>query len=416
MDYSHDHTPALVQDDVRRLRVAIVHDWLTVYGGAERVLEHMLAVMPQADVFTLVDFVPDDQRGFLGGRKPRTSFIQRLPFARKHYRHYLPLMPLAIEQFDLSGYDLVVSSSYAVAKGVITGPDQLHVSYVHSPVRFAWDLQHQYLRQSGMAHGVASWAVRALLHQLRLWDTRTANGVDHFLANSQFIARRVWKVYRRAAEVIYPPVDIGDFRLVEAKGGNYVTVSRLVPYKRVELLVEAFARLPDRHLTVIGAGPELERLRRVASPNVELAGFLPDAEVRRRLERARAFLFAAEEDFGIVMVEAQACGTPVIAYGKGGACEVVRDLGRTGATGVLFAEQTADSIVDAIARFEDATDQIEPLACRRNAERFGHARFCSELVSVIGEQWALRGETRSRPAERDDPSLRRQRILASVAR
>ena len=416
MDYSHDHTPALVQDDVRRLRVAIVHDWLTVYGGAERVLEHMLAVMPQADVFTLVDFVPDDQRGFLGGRKPRTSFIQRLPFARKHYRHYLPLMPLAIEQFDLSGYDLVVSSSYAVAKGVITGPDQLHVSYVHSPVRFAWDLQHQYLRQSGMAHGMASWAVRALLHQLRLWDTRTANGVDHFLANSQFIARRVWKVYRRAAEVIYPPVDIGDFRLVEGKGGTYVTVSRLVPYKRVELLVEAFARLPDRHLTIIGAGPELERLRRVAPSNVELTGFLPDAEVRRRLERARAFLFAAEEDFGIVMVEAQACGTPVIAYGKGGACEVVRDLDRPGATGVLFAEQTADSIVDAIARFEDATDQIEPLACRRNAERFGHARFCSELVSVIGEQWALRGETRSRPAERDDPSLRRQRILASVAR
>lgn len=416
MDYSHDHTPALVQDDVRRLRVAIVHDWLTVYGGAERVLEHMLAVMPQADVFTLVDFVPDDQRGFLGGRTPRTSFIQRLPFARKHYRHYLPLMPLAIEQFDLSGYDLVVSSSYAVAKGVITGPDQLHVSYVHSPVRFAWDLQHQYLRQSGMAHGLASWAVRALLHRIRLWDTRTANGVDHFLANSQFIARRVWKVYRRAAEVIYPPVDIGDFRLVEGKGGTYVTVSRLVPYKRVELLVEAFARLPDRHLTIIGAGPELERLRRVAPPNVELTGFLPDAEVRRRLERARAFLFAAEEDFGIVMVEAQACGTPVIAYGKGGACEVVRDLDRPGATGVLFAEQTADSIVDAIARFEDATGQIEPLACRRNAERFGHARFCSELVSVIGEQWALRGETRSRPAERDDPSLRRQRILASVAR
>ncbi|MFO1046981.1 MAG: glycosyltransferase family 4 protein [Geminicoccaceae bacterium] len=416
MDYPHDHTPALVQDDVRRLRVAIVHDWLTVYGGAERVLEHMLAVMPQADVYTLVDFVPDDQRGFLGGRTPRTSFIQRLPFARKHYRHYLPLMPLAIEQFDLSGYDLVISSSYAVAKGVITGPDQLHVSYVHSPVRFAWDLQHQYLRQSGMGRGLASWAVRALLHRIRLWDTRTANGVDHFLANSQFIARRVWKVYRRAAEVIYPPVDIGDFRLVEAKGGNYVTVSRLVPYKRVELLVEAFARLPDRHLTIIGAGPELERLRRVAPANVELAGFLPDAEVRRRLERARAFLFAAEEDFGIVMVEAQACGTPVIAYGKGGACEVVRDLGRPGATGVLFAEQTADSIVDAIARFEDAAGQIEPLACRRNAERFGHARFCSEFASALAEQWAQRGEARWRPVERDDLSSRRQRVLASLAR
>lgn len=416
MDHTHDHTPALVQGDVRKLRVAIVHDWLTVYGGAERVLERMLAVMPQAHVYSLVDFVPEEQRGFLGGRKPLTSFIQHMPLARTRYRHYLPLMPLAIEQFDLSGYDLIVSSSYAVAKGVITGPDQLHISYVHSPVRFAWDLQHQYLRQSGMTHGLASWAVRAILHRLRLWDSRTANGVDHFIANSGFIARRVWKVYRRAAEVIYPPVDIADFRLVEAKGSNYVTVSRLVPYKRVELLVETFAHLPDRHLTVIGTGPELDRLRRLAPPNVELIGFLPDAEVRRRLERARAFLFAAEEDFGIVMVEAQACGTPVIAYGKGGACEIVRDLGRPAPTGVLFAAQTIDSVADAIARFEDAVAEIDPLACRRNAERFGHARFCSEFTNAIVDQLELRSASRAQPAERDDPLVRRQGVLASAAR
>lgn len=412
MDHAQELWPAIVKDDVRRLRVAIVHDWLTVYGGAERVLEHMLAVMPQADLYSLVDFVPDEQRGFLGGRRPRTSFIQHLPWARRHYRNYLPLMPLAIEQFDLSGYDLIISSSYAVAKGVITGPDQLHLSYVHSPVRFAWDLQHQYLQQAGLTRGVASWVVRALLHRLRLWDSRTANGVDHFIANSEFIARRIWKVYRRPAEVIYPPVDLSGFDHSGAKGADYVTVSRLVPYKRVELLIGAFAAMPGRRLTVIGDGPDLERLRRAAPPNVRLTGFLPAVEVARCLERARAFLFAAEEDFGIVMVEAQACGTPVIAYGKGGACEVVRELDQPAPTGILFASQTIDAVIEAVERFEAAAGRFDPLACRRNAERFGHARFCSELTRAIATQLTGRG----RLAEREEPAPRMPGALASAAR
>ena len=353
--------PKLLPESFANLKVAVVHDWLTVYGGAERVLESILDIIPHAELFSLIDFVPADQRGFLGGRVVRTSFLQKLPFARQQYRRFLPLMPLAIEQFDLSGFDLVVSSSYAVAKGVITGPDQLHVAYVHSPVRFAWDLQHQYLNQSGITHGPVAWAARAMLHRLRLWDSRTANGVDHFIANSAFIERRIWKVYRRPAQVIYPPVDLGRFRLVTEKGNRYVTVSRLVPYKRVDLIIQAFARTPHRRLTVIGDGPDFDKLRQIAPPNVELAGFLSADRMRAHIEQARGFIFAAEEDFGIVMVEAQACGTPVIAYGKGGAPEVVHDLDDPLPTGVLFDEQTVDSLLAALDRFETDGYRISPM-------------------------------------------------------
>ncbi|MFZ1425799.1 MAG: glycosyltransferase family 4 protein [Geminicoccaceae bacterium] len=374
--------------------MAVVHDWLTVYGGAERVLEQILGIIPHAELFSLIDFVPAEQRGFLGGRVVHTSFLQKLPFARQQYRRFLPLMPLAIEQFDLSGFDLVVSSSYAVAKGVITGPDQLHVAYVHSPVRFAWDLQHQYLTQSGITHGPMAWIARAMLHRLRLWDSRTANGVDHFIANSSFIERRIWKVYRRPAQVIYPPVDLGRFRLVADKGDRYVTVSRLVPYKRVDLIIQAFARTPHRRLTVIGDGPDFDKLRQMAPPNVELTGFLPADRMRLHVERARGFIFAAEEDFGIVMVEAQACGTPVIAYGKGGAPEVVHDLDDPYPTGVLFDEQTVDSLATALDRFEAEGYRISPTNCRRNAERFGHARFCSEFAEAVAEQLQQRSPSR----------------------
>jgi glycosyltransferase involved in cell wall biosynthesis len=281
---------------------------------------------------------------------------------------------------------LIISSSYAVAKGVITGPDQLDISYVHSPVRFAWDLQHQYLTQTGMTRGLRTVLVRAMLHHLRMWDSRTANGVDHFIANSDFIARRVWKVYRRAADVIHPPVDLSGFRLTPDKGDYFLTASRLVPYKRADLVVEAFARLPDKRLVVIGDGPELERIRRLATPNVTVTGFLPAAEMRAYMEHARAFVFAAEEDFGIVMVEAQACGTPVIAYGRGGAQEVIRDLDHAMPTGLHFVEQSVDSLIDALERFEDAADRFDPVDCRRNAERFGQARFRAQLAQVIADQ------------------------------
>ncbi len=361
------------------MRVAVVHDWLVTYAGAERVLEQILALYPEADLFSICDFLSDDERGFLGGRKARTSFIQRLPFAKTRYRGYLPLMPMAIEQLDLSGYDLVISSSHAVAKGVLTGPNQRHVSYVHSPIRYAWDLQHQYLREASLLHGIKSVAARAMLHYMRMWDLRSVYGVDQLIANSQFIARRIHKVYGRDALVVYPPVDTGRFTLNESKQDYYVTVSRLVPYKRVPLIAEAFRKL-GRRLVVIGDGPERPALERAAkgAPNIELLGRQSDAEVLRLMQNARAFVFAAEEDFGIVMVEAQACGTPVIAYGVGGAAEIVRE----GLTGTLFKHQTVDAIVEAVGRFE-ASSTISSLACEQNAQRFSNAMFRARMKAVL---------------------------------
>ena len=241
------------------MRVAIVHDWLVTYAGAERVLEQIIACFPEADLFAVVDFLNPSERGFLKGKLVKTSCIQKLPFAKKKYRIYLPFMPLAVEQFDLSNYDLVISSSHAVAKGVITGPDQLHISYVYSPMRYAWDLQHQYLRETGMGQGFKGWLAKRELHKLRMWDLRTANGVDHFIADSCFVARRIWKVYRREAVVIYPPVDIDLFTLVEQKEDFYFTASRMVPYKRIDLIVEAFSHMPCKRLVGIGTGREWDK-------------------------------------------------------------------------------------------------------------------------------------------------------------
>jgi glycosyltransferase involved in cell wall biosynthesis len=370
------------------LRVAIVHDWLTVYGGAERVLEHMLAVLPHADLFSLVDFLPDDSRAFLRHKPVRTSFVQRLPFARQKYRNYLPLMPLAIEEFDLDGYDLVISSTYAVAKGVITGPDQLHISYVHSPARYVWDLQHEYFRNAGLNFGAKAWLAKWMIHRLRMWDIRTANGVDYFLANSSFIRRRIWKVYRRNASVLYPPVDVQNFKICEEKDDFFLTASRLVPYKRIDLIVEAFRHLRNKRLVVIGDGPELSRIKSMATENVCVLGY-QDADIMRHyMQRARAFLFAAQEDFGIVPVEAQACGTPVIAYGRGGVTESVRGLETERPTGVFFAEPTVESLTGAIDLFEEHRGRISPTACRESALRFAPDRFRAGFADFLRQQLA----------------------------
>jgi len=230
----------------QRVRVAIVHDWLVTYAGAERVLEQIVACFPDADLFALVDFLED--RSFIRGKPVTTSFIQKLPKAKTKYRSYLPLMPLAIEQLDLSAYDVVISSSHAVAKGVLTGPDQVHVSYVHSPIRYAWDLQHQYLNESKLTAGPKSALARLILHYIRNWDVRTANSVDSFVSNSDFIARRIKKVYQRDADVINPPVDVEAFSILEQKEDFYLTASRMVPYKKIDLIVEAFAKMPERRL------------------------------------------------------------------------------------------------------------------------------------------------------------------------
>lgn len=380
----------------REPRVAIVHEWLVNYGGSERVVEQLLHVFPDAQLFSVVDFLSDAERAaFLGGRHPKTTFIQHLPRARSKFRNYLPLMPLAVEQHDLSGCDIVISSSHAVAKGVLTGPDQLHISYVHSPIRYAWDLQHQYLKESGLTYGAQGWIAKVILHYMRLWDGRTAHAVDHFIANSNFIARRIAKTYRRDAHVIYPPVDTRVFSLKEEKQPFFLTASRMVPYKRMPLIVEAFAALPEHKLVVIGDGPEYKKAKALAAPNIELLGFQPTAVLRTYMQDAKAFVFAAEEDFGITPVEAQACGTPVIALGKGGARETIQDLATSERpTGVFFTDQTVECILDAVGRFEANRSRFTAAACRANAERFSIECFVSEICTFVQEAWAAHESAR----------------------
>lgn len=362
------------------MKVAIIHDWLTVYAGAEKVLEQLLKLYPHADIFTIVDFIPEKDRKFLEGYNITTSFIQNLPFARTKYRSYLPLMPLAVEQFDLSSYDLIISDSHAVAKGVITGPHQTHISYVHSPIRYAWDLQHQYLRESGLDRGLKGWIAKYLLHRMRIWDTRTANGVDYFIANSGFIAKRIWKVYRRESMVIYPPVDVEAFELCETKEDFYLTASRMVPYKKMDLIVEVFSKMPNKKLIVIGDGPDFDKIKSLAGKNVVLMGYQSFEVLRDHMQRARAFVFAAEEDFGIAPVEAQACGTPVIAFAKGGALETVVD----GISGLFFNEQTVSCLQDAVEKFEKY--EWDSVKIRENSLRFSEQRFCYEMKSYVDKQ------------------------------
>ena len=367
-------------------RIAVVHDWLVDYAGSERVLAEILRCLPQADLYTLVDHMPAAQRAPLGGRVARTSFLQRMPGIATHLAWYLPLMPVAIEQFDLTGYPLVISSSHAVAKGVIVAPDALHLSYVHSPMRYAWDQQFEYLRAENAERGLKGLLLRGLLHRLRLWDHRSSAGVDHYAANSAFVAQRIAKVYRREAEVIHPPVDIETYvpgAHAGAREDCYIAVSRLVGYKRVDLLVQAFRELPERRLLVVGEGPELAKLRAGAPANVEFAGHLPPAQLLDRLQRARAFLFAGVEDFGIALVEAMACGTPVIALRRGGGAETVAGLDAAEPTGVFFEEQSAAAVAAAVREFERQAGRITAAACRRRAEGYGAPRFRTEFMAFV---------------------------------
>ena len=367
------------------MRVAIMHDWLVTWAGAEKVLEQLLLCFPEADMFSVVDFLSEKDRHFIADKQVTTTFVQRLPKASRYYQTYLPLMPLAVEQLDLSSYDLVLSSSHAVAKGVLTGPDQLHISYVHSPIRYAWDMQHQYLRETGLQRGMKSRLVRLIMHYMRMWDVRTANGVDAFIANSEFIRQRIRKAYRRDATVIYPPVDVSGFALQEKKEDFYLAASRMVPYKMMPMIIEAFRSMPEKRLVVIGDGSEMKRCKAIAGPNVEILGWQRFEVLRDYMQRAKAFVFAAQEDFGIIPVEAQACGTPVIAYGKGGAVETVKDIGRGKPTGVLYYRQMPQALVDAVSRFEKVEKKISPQHCRENAIRFSPDRFRKEFQDFVEE-------------------------------
>lgn len=364
------------------MKIAIVCDWLVTFAGAESLLAEILHCYPEADLFSVIDFLPDDKRILLNNKKATTTFIQKLPFAKKHYRHYLPLMPLAIEQLDVSNYDLVISNSHAVAKGVISGPSQLHISYVCSPMRYAWDLQHQYLKETGLNKSFKGFLARMMLHRMRLWDHRTSNGVDHFLAISHFIAHRIWKTYRRESDVIYPPVHTEQFVPHAKKEDFYLTASRFVPYKKIDLIVESFSAMPDKKLIVIGDGPDFKKVKSKVAPNIELLGYQPNEQLIKYMQQAKAFVFAAEEDFGIVPLEAQACGTPVIAFGKGGVLETIRGLESKNPSGVFFKEQTVPSLCQAITDFE-AQSKITLENCVANAAQFGRENFRKKFREFV---------------------------------
>jgi glycosyltransferase involved in cell wall biosynthesis len=365
------------------MKVALVHEWLTVIGGSENVFKEIAALYPNADIFTLVAREETIKKLGLSDHKVTTSFIQKLPFAKTKYRAYLPLFPLAIEQFDLSGYDLIISSSHAVAKGALTSSNQTHICYCHSPIRYAWDLHHQYLKESGLNKGLKGFIARYLLHRIRTWDIISTNRVDHFIANSKYIAGRIRKVYGRDSEVVYPNVATEDFLPVFEKKDYYVTCSRFVPYKKIDLIVQAFAQMPDKKLYVIGEGPDFKKVSKLASHNTILLGFQPFDVLKKYLAEAKAFVFAAEEDFGILPVEAQACGTPVIAFGKGGALESVVE----NKTGMFFHEQSAAAIKEAVERFEINESLFNYKEIAHHASSFSTDRFKNQILAIINKKY-----------------------------
>jgi glycosyltransferase involved in cell wall biosynthesis len=369
------------------MKVALIHYWLVTMRGGEKVLEELARLFPDADIFAhVIDreaLSPELQR-----HKLTTTFIQNLPLARRRYQHYLPLMPMALEHLDLRGYDLVISSEAGPAKGVVTDPDTVHVCYCHSPMRYIWNMYHDY---RGTLGRVARSAMVPVAHYLRWWDAVSAGRVDRFVANSDNVARRVRRYYGRPAEVVHPPVEVDAFTPSAAHDGFYLLAGQLVGYKRADLAVEAFNR-SGRPLVVIGAGEQLELLRRIARPNVTVLGSQPFAVLREHYARCRALVFPGEEDFGIVPVEAMASGKPVIAFGRGGARETVVE----GRTGLFFAEQTVDAVNDALARFEASAHRFSAEQIAAHARLFDASLFRQRMSDVIAE--AL--------AERDVPDLR----------
>lgn len=362
---------------MNQLKTTIIHEWLVNYAGSERVVESFTNIWPEADVFALVDFLNDEQRKIiLKGKKATTSFIQKLPFAKKRHRNYLPLFPSAIERLDLSGYDIIVSSSHAVAKGFKKKDNQLHITYCHSPMRYIWDQADQYLK------GTKGLTAKLFINYLRKWDLKSASNVDFFIANSHHIAEKIKRIYKREAEVIYPPVDIDKFEVGNKQEDYYLTASRMVPYKKLDLVVDAFNQMPDKKLVVIGSGPEKEKIKSVAASNIEIVGHQDTEKLKIYMQKAKAFVFAAEEDFGIIVVEAMACGTPVIAFNKGGAKESLIN----GITGILFDEQSFESIKNAVMQFENRKDSFDSLAIRKHSEKFSRMIFEENIKNFVNEK------------------------------
>lgn len=362
------------------MKIAIVHEWFVNYAGSERVVESFLNIFPQADVYALVDFLNEEQRNqILKGKYAKTSFIQKLPLARKHHRNYLPFFPKAIESLDLSKYDLILSSSHAVTKGVRKSEKQLHISYCHSPMRYIWDEAERYFAASNLNKGIKRLIANKILNYLRKWDLKTSQLPDYLIANSNYIAEKIKRIYRRDAEVIYPPVDVELFQLNETKEDYYLTASRLVPYKKVDLIVEAFAQMPDKKLVIIGSGPESDKIKTKLTPNIEFLGYQRFDILKSYLQKAKAFVFAAEEDFGIIVVEAMACGTPVIALNKGGTAETVID----NQTGIHFNSQTVEDLINAIMNFETNQYSFSPKEISNYAKNFSRSIFEQKIKDFV---------------------------------
>ena len=375
------------------VKYALVHEWLTpkATGGSELVVQEILKHI-NADLYALIDFESKNPESYFYQRQIGKTFLQYLPLARNGVQKYLPLLPIAIEQFDLGEYDVILSSSHAVAKGVLTTPYQLHICYCHTPMRYAWDLTFDYLNSSKLGKGIPGIFTRYLLHRLREWDIISANRVDYFIANSQHTARRIWRCYRRKAEVIYPPVDVEKFPFKSDKQDFYLTVCRLVSYKKISLIVRAFNQL-GRELIVIGSGGELNKLRDLAKSNVKIMGWQPEEVVAKYMSEAKGFIYAACEDFGMALVEAQACGTPVIAYGVGGANETVLDMRKypSSATGLLFSEQTEKALIEAVEFFESSREYFQPEIIRKQADNFSQTVFKKHYLSFVEKCYVEEG-------------------------
>jgi glycosyltransferase involved in cell wall biosynthesis len=370
------------------MRIALIHDWLITPGGSEKVLREMLYVLREhdIDIYTLMDFFSEEDREeFIMGKSTTTSFLQFIPGIKKNYKYFFPFFPRAIQSFKLADYDVIISSSHSVAKGVRKRKGQIHISYCHTPMRYIWDLKRQYISDHGLDKGWKKWFSRPLMRSIRNWDFATSTDVDFFISNSIYIQQRILNNYHKEAKVIYPPVNTDFFQMNPKKENYYVTASRLVPYKKIELIAEAFAEMPDKKLLIIGDGPCWNDIKKIQSPNIEMLRYDTNEVLRFHLQRAKAFVFAAEEDFGITPVEAMACGTPVIAYGKGGVLETVKDK----VSGVLFQHQSVKSIVDAVYRFENDIHLFQPEIIRTQAQPFNKRRFHQEFASFILEKGGI---------------------------
>lgn len=367
------------------MKVAIVQDWFVVNGGAEKVVKELVALYPNADVYGLIDFLSEeDRQDIVAGKKITTSFLQHFPYAKQNYRNWLLLFPLAIESLDLSAYDVIISSSYAVAKGVKKLPHQLHICYCHSPIRYAWDLQDEYLSHLG---NVKKWLAKPILAYIRYWDIKTLNRVDVFLANSKYIADRIKRIYKRDAQVVYPPINIEEYVGTLTKKEYYFTSARLVAYKKIDLIIKAFNQMPHLKLVVGGNGPDLVKLKQLANHNISFTGFLPKAELTKYMQESKAFILAANEDFGITSIEAQSCYTPVIALKMGGYLETVVE----NKTGFFFDEQTAESIKSCVLQFEQLDFDLNPAFFKKNITMFSRSNFINTFTAIIQKHVSAKG-------------------------